>query len=134
MNDWEKFDESLFLEKEDFYSHWDMEDITDADCVHTKRVCKDFETNHHDFYVQSNSLLLANVFENFRNMCIDPERLDIWAWSCKISYISWVSMASSFKKGQSKIRYFSWYQYVIYGRKGYKWKNVSLNLLICKSQ
>ena len=54
-----------------------MEDITDADCVHTKRVCKDFETNHRDFYVQSNSLLLANVFENFRNMCLDPERLDI---------------------------------------------------------
>ena len=48
-----------------------MEDITDADYAYIKRVCKDFEINlgeYHDFYVQSNTLLLADVFENFRNM------------------------------------------------------------------
>ena len=43
MNDWEKFFETLLPEKEDFYSHLNMEDITDADYVHEKRVCKDFE-------------------------------------------------------------------------------------------
>ena len=32
-----------YLKKEDFYSHLNMEDITDADCTHEKRVCKDFE-------------------------------------------------------------------------------------------
>ena len=32
-----------YLKKEDFYSHLTMEDITDADYTHTKRVCKDFE-------------------------------------------------------------------------------------------
>ena len=46
-----------------------MEDISDADYVHVKRVCKDFEIKHlgehHDFYVQSDTLLLADVFENF---------------------------------------------------------------------
>ena len=44
-----------------------MEDITDVDCVHTKRVCKDFEIKnlgeYHYLYVQSNPLLLANVYE-----------------------------------------------------------------------
>ena len=30
-------------EIEDFYSHLNMEDITDADYAHAKRVCKDFE-------------------------------------------------------------------------------------------
>ena len=49
-----------------------MEDITDADYAHAKRVCKDFETKHlgkyHDLYVQSNTLLLPKVFENFRYM------------------------------------------------------------------
>ena len=29
MNDWEKFNETSLLEKEDFYSHLNMEDITD---------------------------------------------------------------------------------------------------------
>ena len=43
MEDWENFDESLLSEKEDFYSHLNMEDITDADYAHAKRICKDFE-------------------------------------------------------------------------------------------
>ena len=43
MADWEKFSETLLPEKEDFYSHLNMEDITDADYVHAKRFCKDFE-------------------------------------------------------------------------------------------
>ena len=44
-----------------------MEDITDADYVHAKRVCKDFVMKnlgqYHYLYVQSNPLLLADVFE-----------------------------------------------------------------------
>ena len=43
MDDWEKFNETSLPEKEDFYSHLNMEDNTDADYAHTKRVCKDFE-------------------------------------------------------------------------------------------
>ena len=43
MVDWEKFNETSLPEKEDFYSHLNMEDITDADYVHGKRVCKNFE-------------------------------------------------------------------------------------------
>ena len=69
MDDSEKFNETSLLEKEDFYSHLNMEDITDADYTHVKRVCKGFEIKIfgecHDLYVQSNTLLLADVFENF---------------------------------------------------------------------
>ena len=54
MNDWEKFNETSLLEKEDFYSHLNMEDITDADYAPAKRVCKDMQNE--------------NVFDNFRNM------------------------------------------------------------------
>ena len=43
MDDWEKFDETLLREKGDIYSHLYMEDISDADYAHAKRVCKDFE-------------------------------------------------------------------------------------------
>ena len=40
-----------------------MDDITDADYVHAKRVCK-------YLYVQNNTLLLVDVLENFRNTCL----------------------------------------------------------------
>ena len=42
-DDVEKFNETWLLAKEDFYSHLNMEDSTDADYTHVKRVCKDFE-------------------------------------------------------------------------------------------
>ena len=48
--------------------------ITDADYMHTKRICKDFEIKHlgeyHDLYLKSDSdvLPLADVFENFREI------------------------------------------------------------------
>ena len=80
MDGWKKFNETSLNEKKDSYSHLNMEDITDADYAHAKRVCKDFEIaslgEYHDFYVQSDTLLLADVFENFRNMCIEIYELD----------------------------------------------------------
>ena len=42
MDDSEKFNETSLTEKEHFYSHLNIEDITDADSVHAERVCKDF--------------------------------------------------------------------------------------------
>ena len=52
-----------------------MEDITDADYMHQKIVCKDFQINnlgeYHDLYVQSNTLLIADVFQTFQNVCLD---------------------------------------------------------------
>ena len=57
--------------KKDFYSNLIIEDITEADYTHAKRVFKDFEIKnlgeYRDFYVQSDTLLLADVFEKFRN-------------------------------------------------------------------
>ena len=84
-----------------------MEDITDADYAHAKRVCKDFETKklgeHHDLNVQSNTLLLPNVFENFRYVCLKIYKID----PAKPSFSSRISMASSFHKKQKKIRSFN---------------------------
>ena len=98
MDDWEKFSKISLSEKEDFYSNLNMEDITDADYVHGEGVCKDFEmknlAEYHDLYVQSDTSLLADVFENFRNMCLEIYELD----PAKFLINSWISMASSFKK------------------------------------
>ena len=43
MDNWEKFNETTLPEKEEFYSNLNIEDITDADYMHAKRVCKDLE-------------------------------------------------------------------------------------------
>ena len=51
-----------------------MNNITDADYAQAKTVSKDFEIKnwgeYHDVYVQSDTLLLADVFENIENMCL----------------------------------------------------------------
>ena len=85
MDNWEKLYETLLPEKGDFYSHLNTGDI-DTDYALAKRVCKDFEIKtlgeYQDLYVQSHTLLLADVFENFWNMCaqiyeLDPAKL-VW--------------------------------------------------------
>ena len=72
MDDWEKFNEATLPEEEEFYSNLNLENITDADYMHAKRVCKDFEIKklgeYHNLYLQSDILLLADVLENFRKM------------------------------------------------------------------
>ena len=80
IDDWEKFNKTSLPQNEDFYSHLNMEDITDADYARVKRVCKDFEIKnlgeYYDLYVQNDTLLLADVFENFRNMCLKIYEFD----------------------------------------------------------
>ena len=80
MYDWEIFNKTPLPEKEDFYCLLNMEDITDANYAHAKRVCKDFEVKnlgkYPDLYVQRDTLLLADVFENFRNVCLKIYELD----------------------------------------------------------
>ena len=74
MNIWNKFDETSLPNKKDFYSTLNMEDIRNVDYRHAKRVFKSFHNknlgDYHDLYVQSDTLLLADIFKNFRNKCI----------------------------------------------------------------
>ena len=57
-----------------------MEDITDSDYVHAKRVRKDFQIKNlgecNDLHAPSDTLLLVDVLENFRNMSINMYELD----------------------------------------------------------
>ena len=57
-----------------------MEDISNEDYNHAQKVWDVFEIRnlgeYHDLYVQSDTLLLADVFENFRDKCIDIYELD----------------------------------------------------------
>ena len=67
MDSWEKFDEIILSNKEDIYSALNMEGITDFEYRYAKKVFKEFKMNnlgeYHDLYVQSYSLLLADVYK-----------------------------------------------------------------------
>ena len=80
MDNWERFDETSLPNKELFYSSLNMENIDDIDYRHGYNVFKKFKLKtlgeYHDLYVQSDTLLLPDVFENFRNMCIKVYELD----------------------------------------------------------
>ena len=59
----------------------DMEIINDADYTHgRRRFCKYFEIKnlgeYHDLYVHTDTLLLADVLENSRDMCLEIYELD----------------------------------------------------------
>ena len=75
MDSWEKFDETTLPPKEAFYSNLNLEDISDEDYTHAQKVWDVFEINnigdYHDLYVKSDTLLLADVYANFRNMCFE---------------------------------------------------------------
>ena len=79
-NNWEKFNETSLRNKEPFYSELNKEAFTDEDYVHAQKVWKVFEIKnlgeYHDLYVQSDTLLLADMFENFRDGCINIYKLD----------------------------------------------------------
>ena len=80
MDSWERFNETSLPNTEAFHSSLNMEDITDVDHRHAKRVFKSLNNknlgDYHDLYVQSNTLLLADVFKNFGNMFIKVYELD----------------------------------------------------------
>ena len=79
MDTWERFSEISLPSKEDFYSNLNMEDISDIDYRHANNVFKGFKLenlgNCHDLYVQSDTFLLADVFNNFRDMRIKEYEL-----------------------------------------------------------
>ena len=80
MDNWERFNETSLPNKESFYSNLNMQNIDDIDYTHGNNIFKIFELKnlgeYHDLYVQSDTLLLADVFENFRNKCLEVYELD----------------------------------------------------------
>ena len=80
MDSSKKFNETSLPSKADFYSNLSMNNIDDIDYRHGNNVFKRFELenlgDYHDLYVQRDTLLLADVFENFKDMCIKEYELD----------------------------------------------------------
>ena len=80
MDNWNKFSEDKLPNKDKFYSKLNMSDVSDKDYDHARKVWKEFEIKnmgeYHDLYLLTDTLLLANVFESFRSVCMDNYGLD----------------------------------------------------------
>ena len=75
MDSRERFDETALPNEKASYSKLYLENITDEDHIHSQKVFEEFKPKnlgeYHDLYIQSDTLLLADVFENFRNKYIE---------------------------------------------------------------
>ena len=81
MDSFEKFDvDPLSLTKYDFRNDLTGEEISDCDYEYYKEICVKFNIKslgeYHDLYLKSDVLLLADVFENFRETCFQYYKLD----------------------------------------------------------
>ena len=80
MDSLEKLKETKLPPREAFYSRLNDEGISDEDYAHAKKVWETFEMknlkDYHNLYNQAGVLLLADIFENFRDICIKNYNLD----------------------------------------------------------
>ena len=80
IDEWDKFNEKIIPGKESFYSNLTLENISETDYAHANNVFKKFNINnlgeYYDVYVRSDTLLLADIFENFRQSCLKNYELD----------------------------------------------------------
>ena len=99
MDSWEKCDENTMKipSKEDFHNELNLENIADKDYEHAQKVRDVFRIKNlgesHDLYVQIDTLLLADLYENLYMKLI-----------LYILFLLQISMTSLFKKDRSKIR------------------------------
>ena len=92
MDSVERFEETKLSQRESFFSKLSNEGVSEEDYEHAKKVWKEFETKtfreYHDLYNQVDVLLLADVFENLRDVCLKIYGLDP-AWYYTAPDLAW---------------------------------------------
>ena len=92
MNGIEKFSETQLPPKEAFYSKLNDCGVSDEDYEHAQKIWKEFGIKnlgeYHDLHLKSDVLLLTDVFEEFRNICLENYSLDP-AWYYTSPGLSW---------------------------------------------
>ena len=79
IKSWERSNQTSLPPKKYIYSKLTLEDISDKDYSYDQKVFEEFCTDigdYCDLYVQTDTLLLADVFEKFRDICIEIYGLD----------------------------------------------------------
>ena len=80
IDEWDKFNEKVLPGKDSLYSSLTLENISETDYAHANNIFKKININnlgeYHDLYLISDTLLLADIFENFRQSCLKNYELD----------------------------------------------------------
>jgi len=80
MDGFERFADTELPAKEEFFSKLAGKGITEEEYAHAKKVWAEFGCktlgDYHDLYVKTYVVLLADVFENFRKVCMGRYELD----------------------------------------------------------
>ena len=80
VNSWDRFNETQLPPISAFYSNLNMSSISEEDYQHAQRVWKEFGIrdlgDYHDLYIRTDVVLLANVYEAFRDTCLKHYELD----------------------------------------------------------
>ena len=80
MDSWDRFEETNLPSASSFYSKLSMSRVNDGDYEHTRSVWRDFGIKnmgeYHDLYLKIDVVLLTNVFEEFRRVCMENYGLD----------------------------------------------------------
>ncbi|KAF8791646.1 Carboxylesterase 1E like protein [Argiope bruennichi] len=95
MDGEEKYEETELPPKEDFYNRLNECDITDDDYKHAQNVWNSFNIKnlrkYSELYVKSDVLILADIFEKFRDVCLKTYKLDP-DWYFTAPGLSWNPM------------------------------------------
>ena len=80
MGNWSKFNDTLLPSEDQFCSRLNLEHISDEDYAYAHEVWNTFNIRnlgeYHDFCVKLDTALPADVFESFRNKCLEIYKLD----------------------------------------------------------
>ena len=116
MDSWEKFNETSLPPKKYFYSELNLEGISDKDYLHAQKVLKEYCTDigdYHDLYAQTDTFLLADVFEKLSDKCIEIYGLDPYFYSA--NGLAW---QACLKKSDGKLELLTDYQMLLMIQEG----------------
>jgi len=98
VDSWSKLDDTFLPSKSEFYNSLTDEKISDKDYMHAKNIWRTFDIKtlgeYSDLYLKTDVTILADVFENFRDLCLSTLRLDPahymtapgFAFDCMLKY------------------------------------------------
>ena len=80
VNSWDRFEETQLTPISAFYSNLNMSSMSEEDYQYAQRVWKEFGIHnlgdYHDLYLRTDVVLLANLYEDFRDTCLKHYKLD----------------------------------------------------------
>ena len=80
MDSWNRFNETSLPSKDKFYGNLYMSGVGDKEYEHARNVWREFRIRNMgeylDLYLKTDTVLLANIFESFRAVCMENYELD----------------------------------------------------------